>query len=330
MTLILSQSAYWELVYESEENQLTSDSADEFDVTYQYPVKLGNGYSRCIKLRTGLDLDIANYQLHDEIITRSSEREHLIEYSFNLSGVEAGNYGFFGSGLAPGASLEHSPMLPTTWVSVHVEPELFCEWFGQKGELPANLQPLIRKSDQKYYERYGKTNSAMQMALQQLLNCPYQGNTKRVYLESKVWELMALVVDQFLESQTENPTVETTSKSLNTEDIERIHYASEILLTHLDQPPSLMELARMVGINDNKLKVGFKQVFNTTVFGYLHDCRMERSRQILAAGKLTVTETAKAVGFANRGYFAASFRRKFGVNPGIYLNEKRQRSKNSV
>ncbi|MDB9372629.1 helix-turn-helix transcriptional regulator [Nodularia sphaerocarpa] len=164
------------------------------------------------------------------------------------------------------------------------------------------------------------------MALQQLLGCPYQGNTKRVYLESKVWELMALQVDQFLEIQ----TVETTSKSLNAEDIERIHYASEILLKRLDQPPSLMELARMVGINDNKLKVGFKQVFETTVFGYLHDCRMERSRQMLAAGRLTVTEAAKAVVFANRGYFAASFRRKFGVNPGIYLNDKRQKVKNSV
>jgi len=326
MTLTLSQSAYWELVYESEDNQPIPDAADEFDVTYQYPVKLGNGYSRCINLRTGLSLDIANYQLHDEIITKSSDREHLIEYSFDLSGVEAGTYGFYGSGLALGGSLEHSPVQPISWVSVHVEPELFCQWFGDMGELPTNLQPLIRKSDQKYYERYGKTTSAMQMALQQILGCPYQAHTKRVYLESKVWELMVLQVDQFLESQ----TVETASKILNAEDIERIHYASELLLVRLDQPPSLMELARMVGINDNKLKVGFKQVFNTTVFGYLHDCRMERSRQMLAAGKLSVTETAKAVGFANRGYFAASFRRKFGVNPGIYLNEKRQKLKNSV
>jgi AraC-like DNA-binding protein len=325
MTLTLSQSAYWEIIYESKENQLSPNSIDEFDVTYQYPVKLGNGYSRCIDLRPGFDLDIANYQLYDEIITKSVDREHPIEYTFNLLGVNAGSYGFYGSGLAPGGILEHSLAQPIAWLSVHVEPELFCQWFGNMGELPKNLQPLIRKSDQKYYERYGKTTSAMQMVLQQILDCPYQGNIKRVYLESKVWELMVLVVDQSLENQ----TVDTTSKILNAEDIERIHYASEILLTRLDQPPSLIELARMVGINDNKLKVGFRQVFNTTVFGYLHDCRMERSRQMLAAGRLTVTEAAKAVGFANRGYFAASFRRKFGVNPGIYLNEKRQKSKNS-
>ncbi|MEA5600359.1 AraC family transcriptional regulator [Nostoc sp. UHCC 0252] len=314
-----------ELVHESEQDHSTLDFSDEFDVTYPYPVKLGKGYSRYVNLRQGLDLDIANYQLHDKVITQLFDREHPIEYTFSLLGVNAGSYGFFGSGLAPEVTLQDSPVQPIAWVSVHVEPELFCQWFGHKGELPKNLQPLIRKSDQEYYEGYGKTTSAMQMALQQLLVCPYQGNIKRVYLESKVWELMALVVDQFLETQ----TVETTSKILNAEDIERIHYASKILLARLDQPPSLMELARMVRINDNKLKIGFKQVFGTTVFGYLHDCRMERSRQMLAAGRLTVTEAAKAVGFANRGYFAASFRRKFGVNPGIYLNAKRQKLKNS-
>lgn len=117
--------------------------------------------------------------MHDEIITKSSDREHLIDYHFELSGIDAGSYGFFGSGLAPGGSLEHSSVQPIAWVSVHVDPELFCQWFGNMRELPKNLKPLIRKSDQKYYEHYGKTISVMQMVLQQILNCPYQGNTKR-------------------------------------------------------------------------------------------------------------------------------------------------------
>jgi len=61
----------------------------------------------------------------------------------------------------------------------------------------------------------------------------------------------------------------------------------------------------------------FRQVFGTTVFGYLHQARMERSRQLLATGELTVTQAAQAVGFTNRGHFAASFRRKCGVNPSV-------------
>jgi iron complex outermembrane receptor protein len=102
------------------------------------------------------------------MITKSVDREHPIEYTFDLVGVNAGGYGFYGSGLAPGGILEHSLAQPITWLSVHVEPELFCQWFGNMGKLPKNLQPLIRKSDQKYYERYGKTTSAMQMVLQQI------------------------------------------------------------------------------------------------------------------------------------------------------------------
>jgi AraC-like DNA-binding protein len=84
-----------------------------------------------------------------------------------------------------------------------------------------------------------------------------------------------------------------------------------------------MELARIVGINDCKLKAGFRQVFGTTVFGYLHDCRMERSRQLLEAGEMSVTEAARAVGFVSRGHFAAAFKRRFGVNPSAYVAQNR-------
>ncbi|MDZ7960171.1 MAG: hypothetical protein RMY34_20195 [Aulosira sp. DedQUE10] len=41
------------------------------------------------------------------------------------------------------------------------------------------------------------------------------------------------------------------------------------LVYNLEFTPSLITLARIVGLNDYKLKQGFQQVFNTTVFGYL-------------------------------------------------------------
>ncbi|HHP7244567.1 MAG TPA: helix-turn-helix transcriptional regulator [Elainellaceae cyanobacterium] len=108
------------------------------------------------------------------------------------------------------------------------------------------------------------------------------------------------------------------AKSLKPDDVERIHYAKEILISRLSHPPTLIELARLVGINDCKLKAGFRQVFGTTVFGYLHDCRMEKSRQLLEAGELSVADAAQAVGFANRSHFAIAFRKKFGMNPSAY------------
>jgi len=42
-------------------------------------------------------------------------------------------------------------------------------------------------------------------------------------------------------------------------DIERIHEARDILISNMQNPPSLFNLARQVGLNDTKLKRGFRQ-----------------------------------------------------------------------
>lgn len=111
---------------------------------------------------------------------------------------------------------------------------------------------------------------------------------------------------------------------LRASDIDPIHLAKEILQRRMDDPPSLLELARLAGLNDRKLKQGFRQVFGTTVFGYLHDYRLEQARQLLSTDTMSVAEVAYAVGFSNRSYFAIAFRRKFGVNPSEYLAESRK------
>ena len=87
-------------------------------------------------------------------------------------------------------------------------------------------------------------------------------------------------------------------------------------------PPTLAELARQSQINECALKRGFRQVFGTTVFGYLHNYRLEYARQLLDQGTKTVIGVAHTVGFASRSSFARAFRKKFGVNPAQYLRQR--------
>lgn len=82
-----------------------------------------------------------------------------------------------------------------------------------------------------------------------------------------------------------------------------------------------MTLARQVGLNDFKLKLGFRQVFGTTVFGYLHEHRMEQAQLLLQERRMNVEEVARTVGYANRSSFAA-FRKKFGINPKYYTRSR--------
>nr|WP_240343892.1 AraC family transcriptional regulator [Paenibacillus sp. SYP-B3998] len=84
----------------------------------------------------------------------------------------------------------------------------------------------------------------------------------------------------------------------------------------MEQPPSLLELSKIVGISDFKLKAGFRELYETTVFGYLRDKRLAFAKSLLEREKITVYEAAITVGYSNPGHFAAVFREKYGFNPG--------------
>lgn len=314
MTVTLSQQDYWELICSEQPSQ-----TPEIDRTWNYSNPVGTGYYREIQLRDGIELAIEEDYFHEDVRVITRDRVHPLELSYtivgtatsNLDSAEAGQYSFCGSGMAPGDTQQVIARQRNLKVMVHIEPTVFCQWIPR--ELPTALKDWIKASDQPYYTKVSQTTAAMQTPLQQILQCPFDGLTQQMYLEGKVWELVALHLAQSLDADSSRE-----SKLLKSEDVERIHYAKQVLVDRLDHPPSLIELARLAGINDYKLKVGFRQVFGTTVFGYLHDYRMERSRQLLDAGDLGIAEAARAVGFVNRSYFAISFRKKFGVNPRDY------------
>jgi AraC family transcriptional regulator, transcriptional activator of the genes for pyochelin and ferripyochelin receptors len=63
------------------------------------------------------------------------------------------------------------------------------------GILPPELRSLLETdSAPRFHRSVGKITAPMQIALQQILNCPYQGLTKRMYLEAKAIELLSFLI----------------------------------------------------------------------------------------------------------------------------------------
>lgn len=321
MTTTLSQAEYWNLFQETVISN--EPSSDEFDTTWKYPDQLGQGYWRRICLRDGVILEIGNYQQLKPFVLDVPDREHLLEYGFVLERqtdhqpiiISAGEGFFSGSGFALGEQSLQQPGERILELSIHIEPDVFRAAIGDRTyDTSQPFQQLLQASDQERAIYRNMPTAPMQLIIQQILQCPYSGAVKRLYLESKVWELMALQLEFVLNNQS-NPS---KTVSLSADEVDRIHHAKEILTQHLDNPPSLKALARQVGLNEFALKQGFRKVLGTTAFGYLHQHRMEQARQLLEAGELNVTQIARTVGFANRGYFAAAFRKQFGINPKLY------------
>ena len=195
---------------------------------------------------------------------------------------------------------------------IYIEPSFFQELGFDSASLPNLLQRTLEQGDRhRFHQSLGNMTSAMKVALQQILQCPYRHETKRLFLESKALELLALQLEQWFVLE----QGEKSSGNLKAADIECVHEAADILLKELSHPPSIIALAHRVGLNEHKLKVGFRQVFATTVFGYVRTQRLEQARQLLLAEDVTVTQAALTVGYASQGHFAAAFRKRFGVNP---------------
>jgi AraC-like DNA-binding protein len=90
----------------------------------------------------------------------------------------------------------------------------------------------------------------------------------------------------------------------------------DYLVDHAACPPSLTELAKIAGLNEFKLKKGFKEVFNTSVFAYLSDFKLNEARNELLSGATPIKEVAEQLGYSSVQHFTKAFKGKFGVSPG--------------
>ena len=321
MTISISQSAYDELMEEREAIAPTQhpDPEDAQDFMGQFPALMGRGYWRTIQLRDGLQLTLGNLQLRDRVQSAQPEApEEFLEFHLHLSGIHendddilgAGQYCLYGSGLMPKAAFELSDRQPFLEVQVFIRANVLRSFIGDsEGELPTALQPWIRPQAQPRYARFETVTPAMQLAARQMLRCGFQGMPKRMFLEGKALELLGLAAAAEMTRHGGNlPRVQPDL-------LDRIHHARDILCQQLDQPPTLGELARLVGLNECTLKREFRQAFGTTVFGYLHDIRMKQARQTLETGDCRVGEVARMVGYTNLPAFSRAFSKRFDINP---------------
>ena len=292
------------------------------------PKHLGKGYNHSIDLRKGLTIRIFNGQFWQSTIhERHHEETFPIVAKFYLSGglrVKTDNVPEIVADYEETAGhnyLYHLPDLTeleeypshifTQTVMILADTHYLSAINSAEDSLPNPLQCLTRAK--RFHQPLGNTTLAMTQILQQILHCPYQGATQQLYLESKALELLAL---QFACLETEAPTYRRPT--LKAADLEQVRYARDILVGQLCDPPSLIDLAHLCGLNEFKLKQGFRQLFGTTVFGYLYNYRMEQAQHLLHSSQLSIAAVSAQVGYRSPEAFSTAFRRKFAVSPKAY------------
>lgn len=93
----------------------------------------------------------------------------------------------------------------------------------------------------------------------------------------------------------------------------------QYLHSHYDEQIDIHQLARLVHLTPNYLRVLFKRQTGNTILEYLHHLRMEKAKQLLLERKYTVTEISYMVGFRDVHYFSKMFKKSEGYPPRQYI-----------
>ncbi|MCT4673956.1 MAG: helix-turn-helix domain-containing protein [Prolixibacteraceae bacterium] len=149
----------------------------------------------------------------------------------------------------------------------------------------------------------------IKMLISQIQNSFLIGNGEEDYLESKVKELLECQIEPLVD------LLECRHCHMELYDVDKIYEARDRIVASIDTPPSIHELSRQVGINEKKLKYGFKQLIGNTIYGYLFEYRMNLAERLLATSNLTVSEIGCRCGYNYPSHFATAFKRKYGCSP---------------
>lgn len=159
---------------------------------------------------------------------------------------------------------------------------------------------------------------ALQRCVSDMIHCKHQGSLKRLYMEGKALEFIALF------GEADSYGTIGGNMDLKRDDITKLKQVHELVQTHFEQPLSIRELAKQVEINEFKLKKGFRELYGMTIFELVRQKRMEKALWYMEVEHLNVGETAVSVGYSNASNFTTNFRKQYGCNPGDYLKRIRQ------
>ena len=263
--------------------------------------------------------NIIDYQSYEK--QRSVNDSDLVRLHFGLQG----SYDFHFAQLNTSFSLSghHNNIMYTDGLDIEVENktkrietfginfqrEAFIQ-IGQNGNEPLKrlTDQVIKKKDAILSPIWKTNNLKIQEVIQEIIFCPYTDELKNLFLLSKSIEL--LVLQASLYDQEQSNTFIKTEK-----DKKKLIEAKEILEAKLENPPTIIELAKITGINEFKLKKGFKELFDCTIFEYIHNSRMSLARRLLLGSDKSAKEIAYETGYSSPQHFSTAFRKKFGVTP---------------
>lgn len=157
-----------------------------------------------------------------------------------------------------------------------------------------------------------KTPPALLAVAKSIADCRIEADrVRRIYLRAKALETFALTIDAL-------DNAKGMDRMLGVADRRKVATARRMVEERFEESWTIPRLAQAVGLNERKLKLGFRTLVGRSVRAYLRDLRIEAAAAMLNEGR-RVTDVAMTVGFNNISHFSKVFRELKGTPPSAYV-----------
>ncbi len=197
--------------------------------------------------------------------------------------------------------------------TLYCRPGLFLNQLGMdRNRLPGIINSFLDGKNKTTEYEIINLNPAMAFSITSFLRSGFTSKFHLLHAKSKAYQLLCDTL-QFL--CTADIDDDKNIKSLSSYENMRLQEARDIMSTQFNPPPTIRELARTVGLNETKLKRGFKQLFGATIHDYGNYHRMQKALELLQTTEMSITDVGQTVGYEYQTSFTAAVKHFFGVTP---------------
>ena len=285
-----------------------------------FPNKLGIDYMEKIHLQDGLLFLKTNYNLLKPIFLEAQQNERKFVITISLKG----NTTYINSSDKKIIPFKEGFTTISLFENTHGFREFKDKQINQV-RLVLSESFLKRNFQKSLVEKYffnkqnlqlldfSLTSIQSQFLINDILNCKLVGELETIYKQGKIFELLSLEISK-LEKNKEEIFLDNYDKNA-------ILKAKEILLNNLQNPPSIVALARDVHLSEVKQKKGFKQLYKASPYQLLLTHKMHIAKNMLESGEYNINEIALQVGYKFANNFTNAFFKEFKILPKDILKK---------
>jgi len=307
---------------------LTDEDIDDFHCSKQekeYTIEQGYDFYSIIKMK-GCFMMYSLHKFHEVRVVHSRQDDNMAIMSFQLGGnirVDERNfepYRYFENDLhltfystKRELVFEAPPVFEN--FRIFLSPDNFLTLLAKfHGRFSTYAEKMKRSEFFNLFDEPLPITPKMKMIIREILSHVISDALlSKVFFETKITELFGCQLEQVNSLKNGDRVSELTST-----DKEKIRQARQFLVENLTNPPTITRLSRLVAINENKLKKGFREIFGKSIYNYLLSHRIEKSIGLMEDDQLSLDEIAGEIGYGDSAHFSRAFKKVKGMPPGQY------------